>query len=37
MSLPAIDLAVFHENGYFRKQCTITELWLWTCDPKRVT
>ena len=37
MSLPAIDLAVFHENGYFRKQCTITELWFWTCDPNRET
>ena len=21
MSLPPIDLAVFHENGYVRKQC----------------
>ena len=24
MSLPPIDLAVFHDNGYVRKQCTVT-------------
>ena len=23
MSLPPIDLAVFHENGYVRKQCRV--------------
>lgn len=37
MSLPPIDLAVFHENGYIRKQCRITELWFWTTDPDRTT
>ncbi len=37
MSLPPIDLAVFHENGFVRKQCTITSLWFWTTDDDRVT
>ena len=37
MSLPPIDLAVFHENGYLRKQCTITGLWFWTTDELRET
>ena len=37
MSLPPIDLAVFHENGYLRKQCTITGLWFWTTDESRKT
>lgn len=37
MSLPPIDLAVFHENGFIRKQCRITELWFWTTDPDRTT
>ena len=37
MSLPAIDLAVFHENGYVRKQCRVTSLWFWTTDADRDT
>lgn len=37
MSLPPIDLAVFHENGFIRKQCRITELWFWTADHDRTT
>jgi len=37
MSLPPIDLAVFHDNGYVRKQCRVTELWFWTCDSARET
>ena len=37
MALPAIDLAVFHENGYVRKQCRVSELWFWTCDETRTT
>ena len=37
MSLPPIDLAVFHENGYVRKQCRVTSLWFWTADPDRDT
>ncbi|DAC20022.1 MAG: alanine--tRNA ligase [Euryarchaeota archaeon] len=37
MSLPPIDLAVFHENGYLRKQCTITGLWFWSTDESRET
>ena len=37
MSLPPIDLAVFHDNGYTRQQCRITDLWFWTCDPQRTT
>ena len=37
MSLPPIDLAVFHENGFVRKQCSITSLWFWTTDEERVT
>ncbi|MBQ70331.1 MAG: alanine--tRNA ligase [Euryarchaeota archaeon] len=37
MSLPPIDLAVFHENGYFRRQCRVTSLWFWTTDADRDT
>ncbi|MDG1538755.1 MAG: alanine--tRNA ligase [Candidatus Poseidonia sp.] len=37
MALPPIDLAVFHENGYVRRQCRVTSLWFWTTDPKRDT
>ena len=37
MSLPPIDLAVFHENGYVRKQCRVTNLWFWTTDESRDT
>ena len=37
MSLPPIDLAVFHDNGYVRKQCSVTSLWFWTCDEARET
>ena len=37
MSLPPIDLAVFHENGYVRKQCRVTDLWFWTTDVERDT
>ena len=37
MSLPPIDLAVFHENGYVRKQCRVSDLWFWTTDEERDT
>ena len=37
MSLPPIDLTVFHENGYVRKQCRVTNLWFWTTDQSRDT
>ena len=37
MSLPPIDLTVFHENGYVRKQCRVTDLWFWTTDQTRDT
>jgi alanyl-tRNA synthetase len=37
LSLPPIDLAVFHEHGYVRRQCKITDLWFWTCDEERTT
>ena len=37
LSLPAIDLAVFHDNGYVRRQCRITNLWFWTNDDSRTT
>lgn len=37
MALPPIDLAVFHDNGYVRKQCRVTSLWFWTCDEARET
>ena len=37
MSLPPIDLDVFHQNGYVRKQCRVTSLWFWTSDPQRET
>ena len=37
MSLPAIDLPVFHEHGFHRKQCQVTQLWFWTIDAERET
>lgn len=37
MELPPIDLAVFHENGYVRRQCRVTDLWFWTTDGERDT
>ena len=37
MALPPIDLAVFHHNGFVRKQCTVTDLWFWTSDEHRTT
>ena len=37
LSLPPIDLAVFHDHGYVRRQCRITKLWFWTCDSERTT
>ena len=37
MTLPAIELDVFHENGYERKPCRVTGLWFWTCDANRDT
>ena len=35
--MPQIDLAVFHDNGYIRKQCRVTNLWFWTSDHERET
>ncbi|MCH1422236.1 MAG: alanine--tRNA ligase-related protein, partial [Candidatus Poseidoniaceae archaeon] len=37
MGLPPIDLAVFHNEGFVRKQCRITDLWFWTTDVERST
>ena len=37
MGLPPIDLAVFHNEGFVRKQCRITDLWFWTTDAERST
>ncbi|MCS5534974.1 MAG: alanine--tRNA ligase-related protein, partial [Candidatus Poseidoniales archaeon] len=37
MELPPIDLAVFHENGYVRRQCRVTDLWFWATDGERDT
>ena len=37
LGLPPIDLKVFHDNGYTRRQCRVTNLWFWTCDSERDT
>jgi len=37
MAMAPIDLAVFHDNGYIRKQCRVTNLWFWTADHARET
>ena len=37
LGLPPTDLQVFHDNGYTRRQCRVTNLWFWTCDPHRDT
>ena len=37
MGLPPIDLQVFHENGYTRRQCRVSGLWFWSSDSNRDT
>ena len=37
MGLPPIDLEVFHQNGYTRRQCRVTGLWFWSCESERDT
>jgi alanyl-tRNA synthetase len=37
MSMPAIELAVFKDNGFSRRKCSISELWFWTTDKNRET
>ncbi len=37
MGLPPIDLQVFHDNGYTRRQCRVSGLWFWSSDPNRDT
>jgi len=37
MGLPPIDLAVFHEHGFTRKQCSVSGLWFWSTDADRTT
>ena len=37
MALAPIDLAVFHDNGFIRKQCRVTNLWFWTAEHNRET
>ena len=37
LGLPPIDLQVFQDNGYTRRECRVTNLWFWTCDPHRDT
>ena len=37
MSMPAIELAVFNDNGFSRRKCSISGLWFWTTDETRET
>ena len=37
MGLPPIDLAVFHEHGFTRMQCSVSGLWFWSTDADRTT
>ena len=37
LSLPPIDLKVFHDNGYERRKCRVSGLSFWTCDLQRDT
>ena len=37
MSMPAIELAVFKDNGFSRRKCDISGLWFWTTDENRKT
>ena len=30
-----IDIPYFHEQGFVRKVCQVTNLWFWTRDPSR--
>ena len=32
-----IDLEVLAAQGYVRRQCRVTDLWFWSCDPARET
>ena len=37
MAFGDIDSPYFHENGFVRKKCRVSELWFWTRDPDRTT
>jgi len=37
MAFGDVDIPFFHENGFSRKKCRVTDLWFWTRDPNRDT
>jgi len=37
MAFGDIDIPYFHEQGFVRKVCRVTNLWFWTRDPTRET
>ena len=37
MAFGDIDIPYFHEQGFVRKVCQVTNLWFWTRDPSRET
>ena len=37
MTFGDIDSPYFHENGFVRKKCRVSDLWFWTRDHERTT
>ena len=37
MTFGDIDSPYFHENGFARKKCRVSDLWFWTRDHERTT
>jgi alanyl-tRNA synthetase len=37
MAFGEIDIPYFHEQGFHRIQCRVTDLWFWSRDPSRDT
>lgn len=37
MAFGDIDIPYFHDEGFVRKRCRVTDLWFWTRDASRVT
>ena len=37
MAFGDVAIPFFHENGFLRKKCRVTDLWFWTRDHARDT
>ena len=37
MAFGEIDIPFFHDAGFVRKKCRVSDLWFWTRDKSRET